>query len=123
MIRLPPRSTRTYTLFPYTTLFRSPLLIGGATTSKAHTAVKIAPNYTGPVIYVPDASRAVGTVSNLLSNTLRDPYVEATRSEEHTSELQSLMRTSYAVFCLKKKKNTHTTHIQTKTESLRTTTT
>ncbi|MDY0013658.1 MAG: methionine synthase [Rhodocyclaceae bacterium] len=44
-----------------------PLLIGGATTSRAHTAIKIAPHYTGPVVYVPDASRAVGVVTNLLS--------------------------------------------------------
>jgi 5-methyltetrahydrofolate--homocysteine methyltransferase len=44
-----------------------PLLIGGATTSRAHTAIKIAPNYSGPVVYVPDASRAVGVVTKLLS--------------------------------------------------------
>src|SRR5690606_458934 len=61
--------------------FKLPLLIGGATTSKAHTAVKIAPNYTGPVVYVPDASRAVGTVSNLLSDTLRETYVTGIRTE------------------------------------------
>ena len=61
--------------------FTLPLLIGGATTSKAHTAVKIAPNYTGPVVYVPDASRAVGTVSSLLSETQHDAYVEDTREE------------------------------------------
>ncbi|MBT7954674.1 MAG: methionine synthase [Rhodospirillaceae bacterium] len=55
--------------------FDIPLLIGGATTSKVHTAVKIAPNYEGSTIYVTDASRAVGVVSNLLSDTLRDQYV------------------------------------------------
>ncbi|MFA7280211.1 MAG: vitamin B12 dependent-methionine synthase activation domain-containing protein, partial [Sterolibacterium sp.] len=49
--------------------FTTPLLIGGATTSRAHTAIKIAPNYAGPVVYVPDASRAVGVVSKLLSDT------------------------------------------------------
>jgi len=48
--------------------FSVPLLIGGATTSRAHTAIKIAPNYDGPVVYVPDASRAVGVVSKLLSD-------------------------------------------------------
>src|SRR5690606_32613079 len=48
------------------------LLIGGATTSKIHTAVKVAPNYQGPVVYVVDASRAVGTVGNLLSATNRE---------------------------------------------------
>ncbi len=53
-----------------------PLLIGGATTSPAHTAVKIEPHYSGPVIYVKDASRAVGVCSNLLSDDLRDGYVQ-----------------------------------------------
>jgi len=52
-----------------------PLLIGGATTSEVHTAVKIAPGYEGPTIYVTDASRAVGVVSNLMSETGRDAYV------------------------------------------------
>ncbi len=52
-----------------------PLLIGGATTSKVHTALKIDPNYDGPVIHVLDASRAVGVASKLLSDTLRDDYV------------------------------------------------
>jgi 5-methyltetrahydrofolate--homocysteine methyltransferase len=55
--------------------FKVPLLIGGATTSRAHTAVKIAPNYRGPVVYVPDASRSVSVVSNLLSADLRDGYL------------------------------------------------
>ena len=52
-----------------------PLLIGGATTSRVHTAVKIAPNHAGITVYVPDASRAVGVASNLLSDELRDAYV------------------------------------------------
>jgi 5-methyltetrahydrofolate--homocysteine methyltransferase len=52
-----------------------PLLIGGATTSRVHTAVKIAPHYAGVTVYVPDASRAVGVASNLLSTELRDGYV------------------------------------------------
>lgn len=52
-----------------------PLLIGGATTSRAHTAIKIAPNYDGPVVYTPDASRAVGVVTSLLSEAQRDAYV------------------------------------------------
>ena len=56
--------------------FDLPLLIGGATTSRAHTAIKIAPNYKGPVVYVPDASRAVGVVTKLLSLDMRDGYVE-----------------------------------------------
>jgi len=58
-----------------------PLLIGGATTSIAHTAVKIEPQYQHPVIYVPDASRAVGVASNLLSTELREAYVAGVRSE------------------------------------------
>ena len=53
---------------------RQPLLIGGATTSRVHTAVKIAPNYAGITVYVPDASRAVGVASNLLSDELKDAY-------------------------------------------------
>ena len=52
-----------------------PLLIGGATTSRAHTALKIAPNYDQPVVYVPDASRAVGVVTRLLSQDMRAAYV------------------------------------------------
>src|SRR3546814_86292 len=124
-----------------------PLLIGGATTSKVHTALRIAPAYEGPVVHVLDASRAVGVASALVSDTQRDPFVAKVaeeydvvrksrankgqselldieearanafeideslkpgRSEEHTSELQSLMRISYAVFCLKKKNNKDT---------------
>jgi 5-methyltetrahydrofolate--homocysteine methyltransferase len=62
--------------------FSCPLLIGGATTSKVHTAVKIAPNYkTGPAIYVTDASRAVGVVSTLLSDTERERYVAGIRED------------------------------------------
>src|SRR3546814_9460726 len=80
MIRRPPRSTRTDTLFPYTTLFRSP--------AHKHTASISSPSN--------EASRP---------DTLGRG---AKRSEEHTSELQSLMRISYAVFCLKKKKKTRT---------------
>ncbi len=58
-----------------------PLLIGGATTSKVHTALKIDPNYEGPVIHVLDASRAVGVASKLLSDTQRDGFVDETASE------------------------------------------
>ncbi len=62
--------------------FSVPLLIGGATTSRVHTAVKISPNYrAGQAIYVLDASRAVGVVSNLLSETERDPYIGNIQSE------------------------------------------
>ncbi len=61
--------------------FRLPLLIGGATTSRAHTAVKIAPNYSGPLVYVPDASRAVSVVSTLLSEAHFEAFAAATRAE------------------------------------------
>ncbi|AHE57239.1 methionine synthase [Sphingomonas sanxanigenens] len=58
-----------------------PLLIGGATTSKAHTALRIAPAYDGPVVYVLDASRAVGVASTLVSDTQRDEFVEKTAAD------------------------------------------
>ena len=61
--------------------FKMPLLIGGATTSRAHTAVKIEPNYTGPVVYVTDASRAVGVAGSLLSEELRDDYAAKIKHE------------------------------------------
>ena len=61
--------------------FTMPLLIGGATTSRAHTAVKIAPNYPGPVVYVPDASRSVGVMQNLLSPDQSDGYVAGVRAD------------------------------------------
>ncbi len=60
---------------------QQPLLIGGATTSRAHTAIKIAPNYEGPVVYVPDASRAVGVATKLLSAEQRGAYIGEIASE------------------------------------------
>src|SRR3546814_4156854 len=82
MIRRPPRSTRTDTLFPYTTLFRSygNNRLAGSTPHRIEAEIAF--------------RRAIGPIG---------------RSEEHTSELQSLMRISYAVFCLKKKKRTNKT--------------
>jgi 5-methyltetrahydrofolate--homocysteine methyltransferase len=61
--------------------FTIPLLIGGATTSRTHTAVKIEPHYHGPIVWVPDASRAVGVCSNLLSDELKDNYVSGVRED------------------------------------------
>src|SRR3546814_7175765 len=99
MIRRPPRSTRTDTLFPYTTLFRSRPRVYAGETAK----------HRGDFdVYIADARG--GDPRNLTNS----PELEAEpalspdgeRSEEHTSELQSLMRISYAVFCLKKKTNT-----------------
>src|SRR3546814_20013999 len=87
MIRRPPRSTRTDTLFPYTTLFRS-----GEPAAPQHD--------------VPHQAHGHGReVEAARGDAVRDRQRHQQRSEEHTSELQSLMRISYAVFCLKKKKN------------------
>jgi 5-methyltetrahydrofolate--homocysteine methyltransferase len=68
--------------------FTMPLLIGGATTSKAHTAVKIEQNYSGPTVYVQNASRSVGVVSALLSDEQRGPFIERTRKEYDTVRIQ-----------------------------------
>src|SRR3546814_3386256 len=88
MIRRPPRSTRTDTLFPYTTLFRSPTTAALWRPPAASEAVPAR---------LPSSTRAS------TSRTCAGCTASATtRSEEHTSELQSLMRISYAVFCLKK---------------------
>src|SRR3546814_9544048 len=90
MIRRPPRSTRTDTLFPYTTLFRSARRLR-----------------LGPMEKPSDRTR----LTDRPGRNRPGPARNGQRSEEHTSELQSLMRISYAVFCLKKKK---TIHIRTK---------
>ena len=60
---------------PHFRMMKIPLMIGGATTSRAHTAVKIAPNYEGPVVYVPDASRSVSVAQSLLTPESRDQYI------------------------------------------------
>src|SRR3546814_7961626 len=94
MIRRPPRSTRTDTLFPYTTLFRSDRL--GHLDLLAHAGHERGDGGVGGEGHRP--------VDRLDEHEPQRVHVGATRSEEHTSELQSLMRISYAVFCLKKKK-------------------
>src|SRR3546814_9565620 len=103
MSRRPPRSTRTDTLFPYTTLFRSGLLpaaqhglhprepLSAAKPGGLRRFARQGPRDAGPRL-----------PRHRLSRPLSRP-----RSEEHTSELQSLMRISYAVFCLKKKNNSN----------------
>src|SRR3546814_5680948 len=100
MIRRPPRSTRTDTLFPYTTLFRSAEFF------------QFAPQFGNGATAEPDAGREglIGEVQHLRHRDHATEFakrglssVGMLRSEEHTSELQSLMRISYAVFCLKKK--------------------
>src|SRR3546814_5180248 len=91
MIRRPPRSTRTDTLFPYTTLFRSRGDDGGRHGANGHHHTR--------------HGRRYGAEVHQGSSARRDRSgARRRRSEEHTSELQSLMRISYAVFCLKKKK-------------------
>src|SRR3546814_9113991 len=98
MIRRPPRSTRTDTLFPYTTLFRSPL-------EDDHRVIQIETFDDGcavAVILLPNGHSKVIEFPNTPGNSFSP--IALMRSEEHTSELQSLMRISYAVFCLKKKK-------------------
>ncbi len=66
---------------PHFRMLKIPLLIGGATTSRAHTAVKIAPNYEGPVVYVPDASRSVSVAQSLLTQEQRDQYIEEIKND------------------------------------------
>src|SRR3546814_10498135 len=90
MIRRPPRSTRTDTLFPYTTLFRS-----GPSSSRSIETLAVLPKKTAYQL----AMSWTRSWRRLSGAGFRKQ-----RSEEHTSELQSLMRNSYAVFCLKKKK-------------------
>src|SRR3546814_1298431 len=97
MIRRPPRSTRTDTLFPYTTLFRSAVHRGACARFRP---------CGGTLPGRRDRRRAgdAGILAPAIGGRAGGPG-RRVRSEEHTSELQSLMRISYAVFCLKKKKN------------------
>src|SRR3546814_6024705 len=137
MIRRPPRSTRTDTLFPYTTLFRSctHLVVGRAVVRQDNRClfgqIVVIPKPLGVSLNRLTHRLVVIQASNLFPYVLVRPHHEGVRvgtrpadvtvnpqgqrSEEHTSELQSLMRSSYAVFCLKKntkrktyKKSRHT---------------
>src|SRR3546814_11672634 len=100
MIRLPPRSTRTDTLFPYTTLFRSRVRggRGGRAGDEPFHPVGVERHALGGLDHQPKYRRH-GVLAIFAGQA-----AGGDRSEEHTSELQSLMRISYAVFCLKKKK-------------------
>src|SRR3546814_5693557 len=108
MIRRPPRSTRTDTLFPYTTLFRSICGEYGGYPPHPHAPwygverilviLKMAETNCALLLSEESITRGLTIINPLVSET------HPKRSEEHTSELQSLMRISYAVFCLKKKK-------------------
>src|SRR3546814_9737523 len=115
MILRPPRSTRTDTLFPYTTLFRSKAVEAG---SPGHdNTVSFRALHAWPFEGVQAVSfEAIpfGSMEGRLVEAAPAVAVEAGRSEEHTSELQSLMLISYAVFCLKKKQN-NTTRTSSKT--------
>src|SRR3546814_4795353 len=117
MIRRPPVSTRTDALFPYTTLFRSREscsldkhrrpTAGAARVNRLHSATSHAECHPGATSSHDQGFSLVegGTPRRLdFSHLSRSSRSAAMRSEEHTSELQSLMRISYAVFCLKKKK-------------------
>src|SRR3546814_5304330 len=106
MIRRPPRSTRTDTLFPYTTLFRSPDIGHAFGLQQLHDVFQ---RVGGHAAFVHFGAVALAieqgphaAVHHLVAIAWRK--ADAVRSEEHTSELQSLMRISYAVFCLKNKK-------------------
>src|SRR3546814_3634812 len=96
MIRRPPRSTRTDTLFPYTTLFRSAHRAFGRLGQRD--AVICVADRSAKATDFRSHTRCDGKAGGVVASG-----VDALRSEEHTSELQSLMRISYAVFCLKKK--------------------
>src|SRR3546814_15818201 len=101
MIRRPPRSTRTDTLFPYTTLFRS---------DDARERL----DHPEPVAGRPGDQQAAVVGAEIQGGKNRRNRPGLRRSEEHTSELQSLMRISYAVFCLKKKKKSHQRRLHNK---------
>src|SRR3546814_6980225 len=118
MIRRPPRSTRTDTLFPYTTLFRSKRAIEGL---ESVPSVGVEPIISG----LASRWQSCLPVRERLSSSRKRSQIKLPRSEEHTSELQSLMRISYAVFCLKKKNKTqynkqqiHNEYIETRTKTL-----
>src|SRR3546814_5292355 len=107
MIRRPPRSTRTDTLFPSTTLFRSnfSLLLrrdGQSLLVYKHAISTVMPSHDFDLSLLGDDVRDAPPSKG---KALQDVFLN--RSEEHTSELQSLMRISYAVFCLKKKNSTN----------------
>src|SRR3546814_2429328 len=117
MIRRPPRSTRTDTLFPYTTLFRAARLQGQLPAAPHHFLALYIKHLASCLIpcrqpYRRQLSFRQGRRTALCPGCKTAPFrgPSALRSEEHTSELKSLMRISYAVFCLKNK-NTSTRHI------------
>src|SRR3546814_9838668 len=118
MIRRPPRSTRTDTLFPYTTLFRSAVAAFGDfghehDDGRGDQVFRDEPEHPSTPWSIDQLPRSVRPYACTSST---NTFTCSGRSEEHTSELQSLMRISYAVFCLKKKN----TQNETKNHSLQT---
>src|SRR3546814_3635722 len=113
MIRRPPRSTRTDTLFPYTTLFRSLHCLEPLVTEQEHGLRQAERGAFGVDGRGQDRiGESDGVVVEAAPLRPEQNARALGRSEEHTSELQSLMRISYAVFCLKKKTNKHSTTSQ-----------
>src|SRR3546814_4084110 len=106
MLRRPPRSTRADTLFPYTTLFRS---LSEVPAWRQQRALQRQPEDLGVLLEVPE-----GLKDDIRASIQRVSRATRHRSEEHTSELQSLMRISYAVFCLKKKTQINKKQTQTR---------
>src|SRR3546814_10515079 len=121
MIRRPPRSTRTDTLFPFTTLFRSLRVDGDCADSSVGERRDLiflqgdqwrhhkrdTPSVKSGQLIDRRLARTGGHDGHHIASIAQRGYRLGLRSEEHTSELQSLMRSSYAVFCLKKKKKTN----------------
>src|SRR3546814_1918769 len=111
--RRPPRSTRTDTLFPYTTLFRSSrdqYVWRGADRTRSFAEFRLLRDLLKQDLPVPRpiAASYLREGPFYRASILMERLLDVRRSEEHTSELQSLMRISYAVFCLKKKTTTYT---------------
>src|SRR3546814_1036269 len=105
MLRRPPKSTRTYTRFPYTPLFRSPGLAYIGDTLRAESRIDEDVHYISQIPGRSLLSRLTDHYLQIIANRAPIGFeAEYERSEEHTSELQSLMRISYAVVCLKNKK-------------------
>src|SRR3546814_1044631 len=103
MIRRPPRSTRTDTLFPYTTLFRSVLEMHRHARQRQFLVVGVHPYRNAGAAAERGEQILIRIGAGILTADVDRLVGARARSEEHTSELQSLMRISYAVFCLKKK--------------------